>query len=132
VGVQGAPRKRAAALRAAGAEVIQVPAARGPRGRHQVALEPMLRALAEREVLTVMLEGGPRLSGGLWREGLIQRVVAYVAPKVLGDPAALPMMAAGEVPLMAGATELLDVQVRRLGRDVMIAGRVPGASGEEA
>ena len=120
-----APARRVRALEAAGAEVLRLEPERGPRGKNQVPLNELLQALGKREIMTVMLEGGPRLSGAMWRVGLIDRVTAFVAPKILGDPRALPMMAAGEVSLMAHATELEDVQVKRLGRDLSISGRVP-------
>lgn len=125
-----APANRARALEAAGAQVLRLPAKRGVGGKRQVPLGEMLTALSDREVVTVMLEGGPHLAGALWSHGLVDRLVAFVAPKVIGDPAALPMLAAGQVPLMAQATDLEDVKVRRVGVDLMISGRV--AKGEGA
>ena len=122
--VKGAPKSREKALAAAGAEVIRLPARKAPGRRREVPVATMLQELGLREHLTVLLEGGPRLSGALWRQGLVDRLTAFVAPKVIGDPKALPMLDAGEVPLMADATDLEDVQVKRVGGDVMISGRV--------
>ena len=132
VTTEAAPKSRARALEAAGAEVLRLPAEVGARGKRQVPLALMLEALAGREIVTVMLEGGPRLAGALWSQGLVDRLVAFVAPKVLGDPKALPMLDAGEVPLMAQATDLEQVEVRKVGDDIMIAGRVRHADGEGA
>ncbi|WP_369774596.1 bifunctional diaminohydroxyphosphoribosylaminopyrimidine deaminase/5-amino-6-(5-phosphoribosylamino)uracil reductase RibD [Saccharopolyspora cebuensis] len=50
----------------------------------------VLAALAERDVVDVLLEGGPRLAGAFVAAGCVDRVLAYVAPVLLGaGPAAL-------------------------------------------
>lgn len=46
--------------------------------------EAVLKALAERDVVSVLLEGGPTLSGAFMGAGLIDKVVAYFAPAFLG------------------------------------------------
>jgi diaminohydroxyphosphoribosylaminopyrimidine deaminase/5-amino-6-(5-phosphoribosylamino)uracil reductase len=114
-----APRKRERALVERGVEVARVSSDR------RVAVPDLLRELRRREVASVLLEGGPTLAGAFWRQGVVDRVVAFVAPKVVADPAALPMVAGGPVEAMAGATGLSDVKVRRVGDDLMISG-VPG------
>ncbi|MBF8187248.1 bifunctional diaminohydroxyphosphoribosylaminopyrimidine deaminase/5-amino-6-(5-phosphoribosylamino)uracil reductase RibD [Nonomuraea sp. K274] len=55
--------------------------------RHQDGLDPhaLLRELAAREVVSVFLEGGPTLAGSFMRRGLVDRVVAYLAPALLGS-----------------------------------------------
>ncbi|HEX3789434.1 MAG TPA: bifunctional diaminohydroxyphosphoribosylaminopyrimidine deaminase/5-amino-6-(5-phosphoribosylamino)uracil reductase RibD [Pseudonocardiaceae bacterium] len=50
----------------------------------------VLTALTERGIVDVLLEGGPRLAGAFLHAGLVDRVLAYVAPMLLGSgPAAL-------------------------------------------
>jgi diaminohydroxyphosphoribosylaminopyrimidine deaminase / 5-amino-6-(5-phosphoribosylamino)uracil reductase len=44
----------------------------------------VLKALAERDVVSVLLEGGPTLAGAFVAASLVDRVVAYLAPAVLG------------------------------------------------
>ncbi len=117
---QAAPAHRAAALEDHGARVIRV----GADGRGRVSVNELLRALAAREVTGLLLEGGPTLAGSFWREGLIDRVVAFVAPKLLGDPAALPMLDGAEVAAMSEARSLHQVRTRLIGPDLMVAGRV--------
>ena len=117
---EAAPARRAATLQDHGARVLRV----GVDGRGRVGVAKLLKALAAREVQSVLLEGGPTLAGSFWREGLIDRVIAFVAPKLLGDPAALPMLDGLEVAAMADARSLRDVQTRAFGDDLMVAGRV--------
>jgi len=47
--------------------------------------ETVLKTLAERDVVSVLLEGGPTLAGAFMAAGLIDKVVVYVAPTFLGN-----------------------------------------------
>lgn len=116
---RAAPPRRALALQRAGVEVIRV-AAR----RQRVDVKAMLAELARRGVHNLLLEGGPTLAGSLWRAQTIDRVAWFMAPRVLGDPQALPAMWGQPVAKMADARTLGDVSVRRLGQDVLIDGRL--------
>jgi diaminohydroxyphosphoribosylaminopyrimidine deaminase/5-amino-6-(5-phosphoribosylamino)uracil reductase len=117
---RGAPARRARALRAAGAEVIEVPA---PRGR--LALAAVLEALAARDVQSVLVEGGAAIHGAFIAAGLVDGVALFVAPRLLG----------GGVPVAAGAgrglTAALDLgafETRRLGPDLLLTAEAgPGA-----
>lgn len=55
----------------------------GSSGGH-VDLAALLRELAEREVNEVLVEAGPRLSGAFLQAGLVDEVILYLAPKLLG------------------------------------------------
>jgi diaminohydroxyphosphoribosylaminopyrimidine deaminase/5-amino-6-(5-phosphoribosylamino)uracil reductase len=86
----------------------------GPDGR--VDLAAMLTGLHARGVRAAMLEGGPTLAGAFLGAGLVDRIVGYVAPKVLGaGPSAL---AGTGVTTIDQAIELEITDVRRVGPDV--------------
>ena len=77
-----------------------------------------LKELYGRGVRSVLLEGGPTLAGAFVEAGLIDRVVGYLAPALLGDgPAALE--SAG-MPTIADALRLSVEDVTRVGEDVRI------------
>jgi diaminohydroxyphosphoribosylaminopyrimidine deaminase/5-amino-6-(5-phosphoribosylamino)uracil reductase len=93
---------------------LVVPA--GPDGR--VDLAALLQALCEREVVSVLLEGGPTLAAAFLRAGLVDRVVGYVAPALLGaGPAALGDAGIGTI---ADAVRLRLDDVTRVGDDVRL------------
>jgi len=82
---------RRAALEAAGAEVLQQP---GPGGK--VDLAAMLGTLAPRGVNELHVEAGHKLGGSLLREGLVDELLVYLAPKLIGpgrEFAVLPALA---------------------------------------
>lgn len=86
----------------------------GPDGR--VDLSALLTELYARGVRAALLEGGPTLAGAFLAAGLVDRVIGYVAPKLLGDgPAAL--MGAG-IGTIAEAIELDLTDISQIGPDL--------------
>ena len=94
----------------------------GPAGG--VDLEALLKELWVRERGLVLLEGGPTLAGAFLRHGLVDRVVAYVAPLLLG--AGVPALAGTGVATLADGVGLELTDVRVLGPDVRITARPAG------
>jgi diaminohydroxyphosphoribosylaminopyrimidine deaminase/5-amino-6-(5-phosphoribosylamino)uracil reductase len=114
--------RRVAALEARGLEVIRAPERGG-----RLSLKPVLAALAKAGVGQLLVEGGSALHGSFLDEGLAQEVAAFVAPLVLGGRDA-PGPASGKgVARLRQAFGLESVVVRRLGRDLLLEGRLGGA-----
>jgi diaminohydroxyphosphoribosylaminopyrimidine deaminase/5-amino-6-(5-phosphoribosylamino)uracil reductase len=88
----------------------------------------VLDELHAREARHVWLEGGPRLAAAFWREGLVDEVVAYVAPALLGSgDGAVADLGIGSI---AGIARLDLHDVRLVGGDVrLIATPVTTAEG---
>ncbi|GAA4580484.1 bifunctional diaminohydroxyphosphoribosylaminopyrimidine deaminase/5-amino-6-(5-phosphoribosylamino)uracil reductase RibD [Planotetraspora phitsanulokensis] len=63
-------------------------AVRLPRAPGGIDLHALMAELHGRQVMSALLEGGPTLAGSFLREGLVDRVVCYVAPALLGSGAA--------------------------------------------
>jgi diaminohydroxyphosphoribosylaminopyrimidine deaminase/5-amino-6-(5-phosphoribosylamino)uracil reductase len=105
-----APGDRRAALEAAGVETL---AAAG--------LGEALRALAQREVQSVLCEGGATLAGALLREELIYRIALFVAPRILGDPAAPGLFGEALVPAtVAEGIAAVSLEPERVGADILL------------
>jgi diaminohydroxyphosphoribosylaminopyrimidine deaminase/5-amino-6-(5-phosphoribosylamino)uracil reductase len=96
----------------------------------RVAVATVLDILGREEITSLLLEGGPTVAGSFWNAGLIDRVVAFIAPKLLGDPRAIPMLIAGPSRTMGEACQLVGVETRRFGEDIMITG-CPAAAEED-
>jgi diaminohydroxyphosphoribosylaminopyrimidine deaminase / 5-amino-6-(5-phosphoribosylamino)uracil reductase len=81
----------------------------------------VLAELHAREVRQVLLEGGPTLAAAFWRAGLVDEVVAYLAPALLGaGPAAVGDLGIATIGDLA---RLELTEVRRVGPDVRITAR---------
>lgn len=112
-----------ARLERAGAEVVRVAA--GPEGR--VDLDGALTHLRTRGLAHVLVEGGSRLLGALVAADLVDEVVVFIAPRVMG-----PGVPALDPPPEAGGFlpwTLNEPSVRQLGPDIMVHGRRPAAEG---
>ncbi len=105
-----------AALRAAGAEVTVLP---NPNGK--VDLPRLLQALAERGVNELHVEAGHKLNGSLLREGLVDELLLYFAPTILGS--GREMFPLPELTDLAGRRDLKIVDLRRVGEDIRILAR---------
>ncbi|WP_405229883.1 bifunctional diaminohydroxyphosphoribosylaminopyrimidine deaminase/5-amino-6-(5-phosphoribosylamino)uracil reductase RibD [Lentisalinibacter sediminis] len=100
-----------------GAECVAVPA--GPAG-----LDPgaVLALLAEREVNDVLLEAGPELCGAFLAAGLVDELVIYLAPHIMGSETRRPFVTPGWTRLAErGEVDVIDV--RRFGPDLRITAR---------
>ena len=107
-----------AALRDKGAEVVVLPNAQG-----KVELMDLMRELARREINEVHVEAGFKLNGSLLREGLVDEILIYLAPSILGDSACGMF----KLPELADLERKRLVQfgdVRTIGRDIRILARV--------
>ncbi|MGH3344764.1 MAG: bifunctional diaminohydroxyphosphoribosylaminopyrimidine deaminase/5-amino-6-(5-phosphoribosylamino)uracil reductase RibD [Carbonactinosporaceae bacterium] len=100
------------------AAVLRLP--RSPRG---LDLPALLAELYRRDVRAVLVEGGPTLAGSLLQARLVDRVVGYLAPAILGaGPAAL---AGPGVSTIDAALRLRLDEVTRVGPDLRLVARFP-------
>ncbi|MEO0514733.1 MAG: bifunctional diaminohydroxyphosphoribosylaminopyrimidine deaminase/5-amino-6-(5-phosphoribosylamino)uracil reductase RibD [Planctomycetota bacterium] len=83
-----------------------------------------LRQLAADGVTNVLVEGGATLVGALLREQLVDQLLVFTAPKLVGDAAALPAVQGLPCDSMDEALALELVDVERLGDDVLLDYRV--------
>ena len=109
--------ERAAALRERGAEILDL-----PDGKGRVDLHALLHELAQRGLNEVHVEAGSRLNGALLAAGLVDEVLLYLAPCLLGDTArglfALPALES-----LAGKHQLAIRAAERLGDDLRVLAR---------
>ena len=116
---EASPMAWRAAMHASGVDVCILPAD----GQGRVDLGALMRTLGERGVLSLLVEGGGVLHGSLFEAGLVDKVHAIIAPKIVGGTA-YPAVGGRGVARMADAVTLRDVEVLRLGADVAFAGYV--------
>jgi diaminohydroxyphosphoribosylaminopyrimidine deaminase/5-amino-6-(5-phosphoribosylamino)uracil reductase len=94
-----------------------------PDGNEQVALEAMLRDLAQRGCNEVLVEAGSTLNGALLRAGLTDELLFYVSPQLLGD-AARSVAQLGKLASLDQRIKLKWQDVRQVGNDLRIMVKV--------
>jgi diaminohydroxyphosphoribosylaminopyrimidine deaminase/5-amino-6-(5-phosphoribosylamino)uracil reductase len=111
---------RAAALTSDAVEVARLPA--DARGKTDLAA--LLADLARREVNELHVEAGEKLNASLLRAGLVDELLLYVAPRLLGDGRGIAAL--GTLGAMADSLDFEFVEVERVGTDLRLRLRPPG------
>jgi diaminohydroxyphosphoribosylaminopyrimidine deaminase / 5-amino-6-(5-phosphoribosylamino)uracil reductase len=106
-------------LLATGAELLCIPNEQGPNNPPKVCLKTLLSHLASREINEVLVEGGEGLNGALMAQNLIDELVIYYAPKLMGG-AAKSMFAIPAFTNMQQAINLQILDVRHIGTDIRL------------
>jgi len=89
----------------------------------EVSLRFLMKELGRRGILSILLEGGPTLNAAALEERIVDRVLLFLAPKIVGGREA-PGMIGGEGALrMKNARGVEILKVRRMGPDWMFEGR---------
>lgn len=110
--------KRANLLRAAGAEVVVLPNAAG-----KVELKDLLEELGRRGINEVHAEAGFKLNGSLLREGLVDELLLYLAPSLIGH-AASGLFNLPELTTLDDKLRLKIRDLRQVGADIRLLARL--------
>ena len=115
---------KAQRLHALGAEVLRVP--QDDAGR--VAIRPLLHALGEKGIDSLLVEGGSGIHGAFFDEGAVDEAVVYLAPKVVGGADAPGPVAGAGAARMTEAAVLGRPRAHALGDDLKITFAPTGAA----
>lgn len=111
---ESADRLREVQLAHAGAKVIRLP--KGGDGR--IDLRGLLRYLGEKNILSMLVEGGAHIHGAFWAQGLVDELLLIYAPFLIGNQG-MPLALGYALATRAQAPELAHVSVQQLGNDLL-------------
>jgi diaminohydroxyphosphoribosylaminopyrimidine deaminase / 5-amino-6-(5-phosphoribosylamino)uracil reductase len=114
-GARAAPA-RARALEARGVQVWRLPLQ-----NKQVSWRALLKELARCGIVSVMIEGGARTAASALKEGVVDKILFFYAPKILGADA-LAMVEPLGITAVTKAVAVKDLSVIRSGDDLMVTG----------
>lgn len=106
---------RAEAFRRAGCEVLFVPAEEG-----HISLRILMEKLGAMGIDSILLEGGGELNYSALKSGIVQKVEAYIAPKLFGGQAAKTPVSGEGVALPDQAFALHSPKIRQIGQDILV------------
>ncbi|MDF2882916.1 MAG: ribD [Clostridiaceae bacterium] len=107
------------ALEEKGAEVIIAPLKSG-----KVDLSFLMKALGERNIDSVLLEGGSELNYAALQEDIVDKVNAFIAPKIVGGSSSKTPVGGEGKAYMKDAFLLNEIDIHRFGEDIMIEGYI--------
>lgn len=113
-----APQDKLALLQAQGVQTVALPNANG-----QVDINALLKTLAQQQINEIMVEAGAGLNGALLQSGLVDELLLYYAPKLMGDTGA-GMFGLPAFETMSQAVNLNILDVRHLGQDIRIQAKL--------
>ena len=112
-----ASKDRTEALCAAGAMVLTLASEDG-----SVDLSALVKVLGELEITSLLVEGGGTLLGSFFDLGLVDKVVAFISPVILGGKGSPSPVAGTGATTMANAMRLKRTRVDVIGQDVVMTG----------
>ncbi len=102
-----------------GVEVLQV-----PMEKNKLSLRALLAELSKRKLTSILVEGGSQVHGAFLDENLVQRVYAFIAPKIIGGAQSLPPIGGFGKGKIAESLVLREKNIQYLDQDILITGRV--------
>ena len=103
----------------AGAEVVEIESA-GDR----VNLVAMMKELGRRNIQSVLLEGGALIASEALREGIVDKVALFVAPKMLGGDDGTSLLSGRGVVSLSDAIQVKNIRTQTFGDDILIEGEI--------
>lgn len=88
----------------------------------QVNLKDLLKKLAGMGITNILVEGGGMLIGSLFDEGLVDKIMFFISPKIIGGKEAISSVMGQGVSRVERALKLKDITFRRFGEDFLIEG----------
>lgn len=116
VTTESAGCKKASALCDAGCRIVEVSEAAGG----GCDLSETLRSLAGMGITSVMVEGGGEVHFSFLKEKLADKILFFIAPKILGGRNSRTIVGGGGFPSIAESAKLKDVSVTRTGADILV------------
>tara|TARA_Y100000310_G_scaffold231819_1_gene234524 strand:+ start:4072 stop:5142 length:1071 start_codon:yes stop_codon:yes gene_type:complete len=87
-----------------------------------VDLKELMKELGKSEIASVMIEGGAELSGSAIKEGIIDRVLIFTAPKIIGN--GLGVIKNLGIKKINKAIKLKNISTQKIGKDLLVEGNL--------
>jgi len=108
-------RRRVAQLQERGVEILALPLEEG-----RVSPSSLLRELGNRQITSVLVEGGAEVHGSFFQAGLVDKVYFFYAPRIIGGRDAVPMIGGRGAAVVGESLALSRLRVRRFDSDIMV------------
>lgn len=112
-----APPDKCRILAEKGVKIITLPAVEG-----RVDLTALMKKLAEREITTVLVEGGGTLNYSLLDQDLVDKLFIFIAPLIIGGAKSPTAFAGAGIKSLSKAWAIEDIEMKQFDRDLLLIG----------
>jgi diaminohydroxyphosphoribosylaminopyrimidine deaminase/5-amino-6-(5-phosphoribosylamino)uracil reductase len=114
---ESAPEDKMERLRKRGVRILPLESKEG-----KIDLKSCLSKLGEIGMMSLMVEGGNQVNGSFLDEGLIDKLLLFLSPKLIADPQAPGIFGGKGVSKLQEAIPLKEMKARRIGEDILLEG----------
>ncbi len=104
-----------------GVEVVRLPYARPG----ELDLKVLLNFCDQRGITSILVEGGSKVHGSFFRDGLYDEVFFCYGPLILGDPEGIPALSGPKVDTLQSALKIKILKTKKIGESVIIHALTP-------
>jgi diaminohydroxyphosphoribosylaminopyrimidine deaminase/5-amino-6-(5-phosphoribosylamino)uracil reductase len=90
----------------------------------QINLKDMMKKLALAEITNILVEGGGTLNGALFDEGLVDKILFFISPKIIGGKEAISSVMGQGILRIDNAIKISNMKVKRFGGDFLVEGYI--------
>jgi diaminohydroxyphosphoribosylaminopyrimidine deaminase/5-amino-6-(5-phosphoribosylamino)uracil reductase len=90
----------------------------------QINLKDMFKKLFQMGIRSILVEGGGTLNGSLFDEGLVDKVMFFISPKIIGGKEAIGSVMGQGIAHVERCVRIKDLRLRRFGEDILVEGYV--------
>jgi diaminohydroxyphosphoribosylaminopyrimidine deaminase/5-amino-6-(5-phosphoribosylamino)uracil reductase len=114
---RGKYQKKMEQLQKMGAHVLTVKNSNG-----RVDLKSLMKELGKLEITSIMIEGGSSVNASALANGIADKVMIFIAPKIIGGVDSIPSVGGKSPALLGNAFNLKKLQVKKIGEDLLLEG----------
>ena len=108
-------------LKEMGAEIIVL-----PQKSERVDLSCLMKALGERNIDSILLEGGSEINFSAVEEGIVDKIITFISPKIIGGASAKTPIGGKGIAVMSDAIDVKRIEIHKFGDNFMIEGYLEG------
>lgn len=112
-----APKDKIDKIKERGAKILCIKSKDG-----RVDLRELLSELGRMEIVRLLVEGGSKINGAFFDEGLIDKIILFISPKIIGNEQPYGIFNGKGVRTLQEAKIIKDIKFKRMGEDIYIEG----------
>lgn len=114
-----AEKKKLAKLEALGVTILTIKSK-----ENRVDLKELMKALGEKKIDSILIEGGATLNFSAFKEGIVDKVQVYIAPKIIGGEKSKTSVGGSGIEILKNAYKVKNITSRTVEEDILIEGYI--------